>query len=96
MLYNRFDPSELDDFTREFVNLHQTGTVMEYQVLFEAILSKTRGISRGQRITFFLNGLKENIKWSMQICQPQTLNAAICLARKYEKQGGNQRRNRLQ
>lgn len=96
MIGCRFGPSELDDFTGELINLHQTGTVEEYQDQFEAILSKTRGISRDQRIALFLNGLKENIKSRVQICQPQTWNTAVCLARKYEKQWENQRRNWLQ
>lgn len=39
-LYERFNPSDFDNFTGELVNLRQTGTVLEYQKQFKVQPSK--------------------------------------------------------
>lgn len=58
---------------------------MDSQKPFEVLLSKSRGITREQRVVFFVNGLKECIRNNVQICKPQTLHLALLLAKKYEQ-----------
>lgn len=50
-------------------------------------------MTRKQRITFFVNGLKDYIKKNVQFCYPQTIHAAVCLAKKYEQQWEAQTRS---
>lgn len=73
-MYARFGPSKLDNYTGELVKLQQSGTVLDHQMQFEILLSKTRGVTLEQRVSF-VYGLQDSLRSSVQICQPQTLHA---------------------
>lgn len=49
-------------------------------------------LTQEQQVGCFVSGLKENIKTDVQACKPQTLSAAIGLARMYESQNQTGRR----
>lgn len=68
----RFGPSAFDDYIGELIRLQQSGSVEEHQIQFETLLSKTKGIPRDQLASYFLSGLKEDIKCSVQLKEPQT------------------------
>ncbi|CAB4283456.1 unnamed protein product [Prunus armeniaca] len=58
--------------------LHDRYSPTQFQDFF------ARRITPYQQIGCFVSGLKENIKTDVQACKPQTLSAAIGLARLYE------------
>lgn len=49
---------------------------------FETLLSKTKGVFRDQLASYFINGLKENIRYSAQLKEPHTVNQAVSYAKK--------------
>lgn len=49
-------------------------------------------LTQEQQVGCFVSGLKENIKTDVQACKPQTLSAAIGLARLYESRNQTGRR----
>lgn len=55
----RFGPYAFNDYIGELIKLQLTGSVAEYQIQFETLLSKTKGIPRDQLTSYFVSGLKE-------------------------------------
>lgn len=81
----RFVPYAFNDYIGELIKLQLTGSVAEYQIQFETLLSKTKGIPRDQLTSSFVSGLKEYITYSVQSKEPQTVHQAVSYAKKYEQ-----------
>lgn len=81
----RFGPYAFNDYIGELIKLQLTGSVAEYQIQFETLLSKTKGIPRDQLTSYFVSGLKEYITYSVQSKEPQTVHQAVSYAKKYEQ-----------
>lgn len=64
-MLDRFGPSAFDDYIGELIRLQQTRSVADYKIQFETLLSKTKGIPRDQLVSYFISGLKEDIKYSV-------------------------------
>lgn len=65
--------------------MQQTGSVRDFQVQFETLLSKTNGIPRNQLLSYFTSGLKEDIKADVQFKEPRTLHEEVDYAMKVER-----------
>lgn len=61
-LSERFGSSAFEDKLEELSRLQQTGTVAAYMAQFESLLNEAEGQSEEALITFFVGGLKPEIK----------------------------------
>ncbi|KAA8548911.1 hypothetical protein F0562_000595 [Nyssa sinensis] len=91
-LHSRYGPTQFYDFFGELTKLQQTGSVREYQTQFEKLLAKAGSLSQTQQVSCFVSGLKESIKADVLAGRPNSLSAAISLARLYEARNLSQRR----
>jgi hypothetical protein len=83
-LHVRYGPTQFDDFFGDLTKLRQTGTVRDYQSEYERLLSRAGRLSVAQQVGGFISGLKETIRPEVQASRPETLTAAVGLARLYE------------
>ena len=81
---SKYGPTEFDDFFGDLTRLKQIGSVQEYQIQFEKLLSRVGKLNQPQQVTCFVGGLKESMRIDIQAMKPTTLSAAIGLAWLYE------------
>lgn len=93
-LLNRFGSSPYDDSLADLIKLQQTGNVADYQKKFD-LLSKTRGVSKSQLVSYFVSGFQEEIKANVQIAEPDTLHKAVSMAKKNERVLNTTRKSRF-
>ena len=83
-LKQRFGASMYEDHQGNLSKLTQTSTVAEFQYAFEELINKVTGISEPLLISFFIIGLKPNIRRELLFGKPTSLMEAFALARAYE------------
>lgn len=76
-LHKHYGPTAFDDLTK----LHQTGSVREFQLQFERLLSRVGRLSTQHQLGCFVSGLKGNLRSEVQAAKPATVTEAIRLAR---------------
>lgn len=81
----RFGPNAFEDATGEWTKLRQVSTVRVYRERFEELGSRTTGLTEEFIVSFFVSGLKEEIKAGVQMFQPSNISQAIGLARLQEE-----------
>lgn len=82
-LRERFGESEYEDSLAVLTRLQQTSTVAVYIVLFEKILNEISGQTK-KSLTFFVAGLREDLRSDLKIMRPSSLKQAFSLAKMYE------------
>lgn len=75
-LQTRFNSSQFVDPLSMLVNLRPQGTVEDYKSKFEDAVNRVRGLSEAYKMSFFLNGLSEEIKHDVKMLYPQNVNTA--------------------
>jgi hypothetical protein len=80
----RFGPTTYEDVEGDLSKLTQTGSVAEFQAQFEELMNKVTGISEPLLISFFITGLKRNLRRELQFHRPTTLMEAFAMAQAYE------------
>ncbi|CAH9060569.1 unnamed protein product [Cuscuta epithymum] len=83
-LQQRFSTTHFVDHQAELAKLTQKGTVIDYQAEFERHMNKVTGIQESLLISFFIGGLRPNLKRELLISAPQTLLEAFKLAKAFE------------
>jgi hypothetical protein len=68
----------------ELASCRRTGTVEEYQDRFQALLPRAGHLDEAQRVQLFMGGLLPPLSLQVQNQNPQTLVAAMSLARQME------------
>ncbi|WVZ71005.1 hypothetical protein U9M48_019632 [Paspalum notatum var. saurae] len=68
----------------ELAECRRTGTVAEYQDQFQALLPRAGPLRESQRVQLFTGGLQPPLSIDVQIQNPQSLAAAMSLARQFE------------
>jgi hypothetical protein len=68
----------------ELVECRRTGTVAEYQDRFQALLPRAGPLIEAQRVQLFTGGLQPLLSIDVRIQNPQSLAAAMSLARQFE------------
>ncbi|XP_035548740.1 uncharacterized protein LOC118349222 [Juglans regia] len=81
----RFGPNSYDDPMETLTRLRQTGSVEEYKVEFEAISNRLRRLSDSHKLSCFLSGLKDEIRFQVRMFNPPDLLAAFSLAKLQEE-----------
>ncbi|VFQ93695.1 unnamed protein product, partial [Cuscuta campestris] len=80
-VHQRFDPSYYENYVGLLSKLTQTGSVMEYQSSFEALLNKVTGVPEATLVAMYVAGLKQPIQREVNLQGPTTLAATFALAR---------------
>lgn len=83
-LTERFGSSAFEDKLEELSRLQQTGTVAAYMAQFEKLLNEVEGQTEESLITFFIGGLKPDIKNQLKIARLLSLRKALATAKVYE------------
>jgi hypothetical protein len=83
-LYNRYGPTRMEDHFGDLTKLRQGGSVRDYQVEFERLLSRVGKLSTQHQLGCFVSGLKEMIRIEVQVAKPTSLTKATGLARLFE------------
>lgn len=83
-LKHRFGGSLYDDPQGALSKLQQTASVAEFQSSFEELMNKVEGISEQLLISFFVTGLKSDIRRELSFSKPSSLMEAFALAKAYE------------
>jgi hypothetical protein len=65
----------------ELADCRRTGTITEYQDRFQALLPRARPLAESQRVQLFTGGLLPPLSNAIRIHNPQTIAAAMSLAR---------------
>jgi hypothetical protein len=83
-LLSRFKSAELEEPEGLLAKLQQTGTVADYRQRFESISNRTILLPAAFLVRCFISGLRADIKQSVLIHKPTTLDAAMDLAQAHE------------
>lgn len=93
-LMERFGDSPFEDKLEELSRLQQTTTVAEYMARFEVLMNEVDQ-SEEALISYFVRGLKQEMKKQLKINRPTNLRRALTMAKVYESnknykfRGGN-------
>ncbi|XP_062153129.1 uncharacterized protein LOC133861362 [Alnus glutinosa] len=79
-----YGPTVYEDHFGNLTKLQQTGTVKEYHMQFEQLLSRVGRMSQPHQLGCFISGLKGTLKTEVQASRPNSLTEAIGVARLYE------------
>ncbi|XP_077225809.1 uncharacterized protein LOC143859017 [Tasmannia lanceolata] len=79
-LDRRFGPTEYEDPEGALAKLHQTTTVAAYVDEYEMLSDRVEGLPESFRLKNFISGLKEEIRDTVQLLRPSTIDEAIALA----------------
>ena len=91
----RFGPPLRSNPLGELAHLRRTGTVLEYQQQFLALLCRTEHLSSKQQVQLFTAGLRNPLKTDVELQNPSNLQTAMSLARAYEHHGEDDPANTL-
>ena len=80
-MLTRFGSTTYDDPMEALTRLRQTSTVALYKGEFEALANHIRGLSPQHKLSYFLSGLKDEVRLPMRMLNPPTLIAAFGLAK---------------
>jgi hypothetical protein len=94
-LHTRYGPTLYEDFFGDLSKLKQDGSVRDYQIQFERLLSRVGKLSSAHQLGCFISGLKDTLRTEVQASRPSNLTAAVGLARLYEAKQQAQQRNGL-
>ena len=67
-LHVRFGTSAYDDPMEVLTRLRQTSIVALYKAKFEAVSNRIKGLSPLHKLSYFLSGLKDEIRLPVRIC----------------------------
>jgi hypothetical protein len=84
LLNLRFDPPLRSNPLGDLAACKRTGSVVEYQECFEALLPRAGYLSERQKVQLFTAGLQPPLSLDVEIHNPQALSVAMSLARKLE------------
>ena len=83
-LRNRFGTDLYENPREVLKELHQTGSIAEYQQQFETLSNKVHGLSESWIVSFFIAGLQDFLKCQLRLARPQSYPEAVALARLHE------------
>jgi hypothetical protein len=81
----RFGPNCYDDPMEALTRLRQTSSIAIYKTQFERLSNRLKGLSEGYKLSCFLSGLRDEIRFPLRLLKPRTLNEAFGLAKIQEE-----------
>ncbi|KAJ6812877.1 uncharacterized protein M6B38_146075 [Iris pallida] len=79
-----FGPSQFTDHAIELKLLRQEGSVHDYDLQFRKLSMRVQGISESCLISEYIGGLKEEIRYEVQLANPSSIAAAMQVSRLQE------------
>lgn len=79
-----FGPSQFTDHTIDLKLLKQEGTVQDYSLQFQKLSKRVKGVPEKSLVSQHMVGLKEEVRYEVQMAKPENLPSAMHLARMYE------------
>ncbi|KAK0572834.1 hypothetical protein LWI29_037947 [Acer saccharum] len=92
----RFDPTEYDDPAIALFKLRQQTTIFAYQKHFEILATKVEGLSEKLRTAQFISGLKDELRYDVQLFKPASFSVAAGLAHLLEQRHQVCRKSRFE
>ncbi|XP_024020985.1 uncharacterized protein LOC112091477 [Morus notabilis] len=92
-LRHQFGASMYEDHQGNLSKLTQTTTVADFQSAFEDLMNKVTRISEPLLISFFITGLKLDLRQELLFSRPTSLMEAFALARAYEARSEDTKHN---
>ncbi|RVX03831.1 Transposon Tf2-8 polyprotein [Vitis vinifera] len=84
-LQTRFGSSPYENPMEALIRLKQTSTVEDYKSQFEALSNQLRGLAESYKLSCFLSGLREDIRFMVCMLNPSNLHIAFGLAKMQEE-----------
>ncbi|XP_058078836.1 uncharacterized protein LOC131227133 [Magnolia sinica] len=84
-LLTRFGPSLLDDPMKALTQLRQNTTVEAYKSQFEVLSNRLKGLAEPYKLSCFLSGLREDIRFMVRMLNPSNLTMAFGMAKMQEE-----------
>lgn len=84
-LVTRFSTGAFEDPVGLLTKLQQTSNVQDYQDQCETLANQTDGLTESFMVSYFVAGLKEEVRLGVQMFKPTSLPAATNLARLQEE-----------
>ncbi|KAF5470911.1 hypothetical protein F2P56_011397 [Juglans regia] len=81
----RFGLSVYDDPMEALTRLKQLSAVAAYKTEFELISNRLKGISEKNKLSCFISGLKDEVRFAVKMFNPKNLNDAFGLAKIQEQ-----------
>lgn len=81
----KFGPIAYNNPIKALTRLKQTSTIANQKAQFESLSNRLRGLSESHKLSYFLSGLKDEIRLSVRMFNPTSLNAAYGLAKIQEE-----------
>lgn len=78
-------PLAYDDPIAVLTRLKQTSTVVVYKAQFKALSNRLKGLSKRHKLSYFLSGLKDEIRLPIKMFSLVNLGAALGLAKIQEE-----------
>jgi hypothetical protein len=86
MLVNKmFEPPLWGNALGELIQLHQEGSVADYQAKFMSLLARCEDLAEKHQINIFIAGLQNPLRIDVELENPGMLHDAMALARAYEQ-----------
>lgn len=79
-----FGPSQFTDHIIDLKHLKQDSGVQEYNSHFQRVSQRIQGVSESCLISHYIGGLKEEIRYELQLANPKNLLTAMQLSKLYE------------
>lgn len=83
--YSRFGPTMFNDPMKAFTHLWQTTTIEDYKMQFEILSNQLKGLAERYKLSFFLSGLWEEIRFMVCVLNPSNLNLAFSMTKMLEE-----------
>ena len=80
-----FGVATYDDPMKALTRLRQTSIVVSYKGNFKILSNKIVGLSESHKLSCFLSGLKDEIRLTIRMLVPKSLNEAFGLAKIQEE-----------
>ena len=77
----KFGSTAYDDPMEALTRLRQTSIVALYKGEFEALANQIKGLSPKHKLSYFLSGLKDEVRLPIRMLNPPSLIAAFGLAK---------------
>ena len=81
----RFGTTAYDDPMEALIRLRRSSTVLAYKGEFESLSNRIKDLSPQHKLKCFLSELKDEIKLSVRMLNPSSLNVAFGLAKIQEE-----------
>ncbi|KAB1219951.1 hypothetical protein CJ030_MR3G022815 [Morella rubra] len=81
----RFGSSPYDDPMEAMQKLRQKGTVADYKRWFENLSNRLKEVSDRIMLSWFIRGLKDDIRYPIKLLNPSTLQQAFGMAKIQEE-----------